>query len=175
MQVGALAAVALALGFALDSADGQLARLTGTGSPNGEWLDHITDCIKTYALHAAVLISWFRWFDIPDTALLIPIAFGFESSVFFFAIILTEQLRRGLRAHSPDEESPNPPKLRSILVLPADYGFLCLTFFTFGIQPTFFWLYTALAGANIVFFLGALPRWYRELKRLAGPSVAALS
>jgi len=29
----------LALGYAFDSADGQLARLRGGGSPAGEWLD----------------------------------------------------------------------------------------------------------------------------------------
>ena len=33
--------VLLILGFALDSADGQVARLTGGGSPSGEWLDHV--------------------------------------------------------------------------------------------------------------------------------------
>src|SRR4051794_1561474 len=32
---------ALALGFAFDSADGQLARLLGAGGPAGEWLDHV--------------------------------------------------------------------------------------------------------------------------------------
>src|SRR4051794_28290259 len=40
---GVLAAVLLLLGFGLDSADGQVARLAGTSSLAGEWLDHVAD------------------------------------------------------------------------------------------------------------------------------------
>src|SRR4051812_24567831 len=39
--LGVCIAVALCLGYALDSADGQLARLQGGGSLAGEWLDHV--------------------------------------------------------------------------------------------------------------------------------------
>src|SRR6478672_2588323 len=93
--LGVAVALLLALGYALDSADGQLARLRGGGSPAGEWLDHVVDCIKCSGLHVAVLICWFRYFDLPDAALLlIPLIFGLQYSVFFFTIILTEQLRR---------------------------------------------------------------------------------
>src|SRR6185436_886779 len=59
--VGVLVAVLLLLGYAFDSADGQLARLRGGGSPAGEWLDHVVDSIKVVALHLAVLIGWFRF------------------------------------------------------------------------------------------------------------------
>src|SRR5206468_3735903 len=41
-----LATVALLTGYAFDSADGQLARLRGGGSPAGEWLDHVLDALK---------------------------------------------------------------------------------------------------------------------------------
>src|SRR5437879_1500149 len=51
----------LLLGYALDSADGQLARLRGGGSPLGEWLDHMIDCVKIVLLHSAVLISLYRF------------------------------------------------------------------------------------------------------------------
>ena len=44
--VGVLVAVGLVLGYALDSADGQLARLQGGGSLTGEWLDHMIDSVK---------------------------------------------------------------------------------------------------------------------------------
>src|SRR5688572_6062190 len=38
--VGLLVGVLLVIGYALDSADGQLARLRGGGTLRGEWLDH---------------------------------------------------------------------------------------------------------------------------------------
>ncbi len=44
--LGITVALLLVLGYAFDSADGQVARLTGTGSAAGEWLDHIVDATK---------------------------------------------------------------------------------------------------------------------------------
>lgn len=89
---------ALVLGFALDSADGQLARLTGNGSAAGEWLDHVVDCAKMLALHMAVLLSFYRHFGFSDPRyLLIPVAFQFAAVMVFFGGILTEQLKRADR------------------------------------------------------------------------------
>ncbi|MFP3386663.1 CDP-alcohol phosphatidyltransferase family protein, partial [Tritonibacter sp. SIMBA_163] len=83
------------VGYAFDSADGQLARLRGGGTPAGEWLDHVVDSIKTTALHLAVLIGWYRHYDVTDVRLLlIPIGFTLVASVFFFVQIVTDQLRR---------------------------------------------------------------------------------
>src|SRR5690606_25723073 len=42
---GAAVAALLVLGYAWDSADGQVARLTGTGSPAGAWLDHVVGAV----------------------------------------------------------------------------------------------------------------------------------
>lgn len=55
--LGVLVWAGLVVGFAFDSADGQLARLTGRGGPDGEWLDHVVDCAKMVLVHTAVLIS----------------------------------------------------------------------------------------------------------------------
>ena len=52
--------VLLLLGYALDSADGQVARLSGRSGPAGEWLDHVTDQARTVSLHMAVLIWLYR-------------------------------------------------------------------------------------------------------------------
>lgn len=41
VPMGLLIALLLVLGYAWDSADGQVARLRGGGSPQGEWLDHL--------------------------------------------------------------------------------------------------------------------------------------
>ncbi|WP_258724062.1 CDP-alcohol phosphatidyltransferase family protein [Cellulomonas sp. NS3] len=177
VATGVLVAVLLVLGFALDAADGQLARLTGTGSPAGEWLDHVVDATKTALIHVAVLVTWYRFFDLPDALLLVPLAFGAEASVFFFAIILSEQLRRRGRATADGAGSPGAPAatpasaepapvLRSVLVLPADYGVLCVAFLLLGFHGVFVVVYGLLMAANVVFLLGKLPQWYREMRAL---------
>lgn len=178
VATGVLVAALLVLGFALDAADGQLARLTGTGSPAGEWLDHVVDATKTALIHVAVLVTWYRYFDLPDGLLLVPLAFGAEASVFFFAIILSEQLRRrgraagdGAGASSPAASAAPPsaepaPVLRSVLVLPADYGVLCVTFLLLGFHDVFVVVYALLMAANVAFLLAKLPQWYREMRAL---------
>ncbi|MGH8506143.1 MAG: CDP-alcohol phosphatidyltransferase family protein [Stenotrophobium sp.] len=50
-----LAAVLWQLGFALDCADGQLARATGRGSAYGAWLDVACDHVRQSAIALAVL------------------------------------------------------------------------------------------------------------------------
>ena len=75
VPVGFLVAFLLALAYALDSADGQVARMQGGGSRTGEWLDHVIDCLKISALHMAVLVAWYRSYELPDWLLLVA-AFG---------------------------------------------------------------------------------------------------
>ena len=58
-----LSSVLLVIGYALDAADGQLARLQGSGSRAGESLDHTVDALKTSVLHLAILTSRFRFDD----------------------------------------------------------------------------------------------------------------
>lgn len=57
---GALVTLLLVVGYALDSADGQLARLRGGGSPAGEWLDHVVDSVKVAALPTGVYLALVR-------------------------------------------------------------------------------------------------------------------
>jgi phosphatidylglycerophosphate synthase len=56
-SVAAAVCLLLVFGYALDAADGQLARLRGGGSIAGEWLDHVVDAAKIASLHLAVLMS----------------------------------------------------------------------------------------------------------------------
>jgi phosphatidylglycerophosphate synthase len=53
------AALALALALILDTADGRLARLQGTCSEFGRWLDTVLDELVDLALHAAIAWSLF--------------------------------------------------------------------------------------------------------------------
>ncbi len=53
-------ALALAAALVLDTADGRLARLQGTSSTFGRWLDHVLDELADVALHAAIAWSVFQ-------------------------------------------------------------------------------------------------------------------
>lgn len=161
------AAALLVLGYALDSADGQLARLRGTGSPAGEWLDHIVDAVKTAALHLVILIAWYRFYDLSEGWYLVPLAFQVVASSLFFAMILTDQLRRlnsGTRGHYLQGQG-NSSTLYSLAVMPTDYGLMCLVFGLLFWQAGFMVIYTLLLVANAGFLILALGKWYREVKR----------
>ncbi|TDD13485.1 CDP-alcohol phosphatidyltransferase family protein [Kribbella turkmenica] len=163
----ALAVTALlVLGYGLDSADGQLARLRGGGSPLGEWLDHMIDAVKIVLLHSAVLISFYR-FDAfgNELLLLVPLAYVCMSSVLFFGLILIDQLRRRHgAAQKPNVRGDSVAK--SLLIAPTDYGVLCLVFLAFGSPSLFVVLYGALLAANLLFLAAAIAKWYREMATL---------
>jgi phosphatidylglycerophosphate synthase len=155
----------LVLGYALDSADGQLARLRGGGSPLGEWLDHMIDCVKVALLHSAVLISLYRFDALSnELVLLIPLAYLCVSTVMFFGLILIDQLRRRHGGAKPNVRGDSVVK--SLLIAPTDYGILCLVFLAFGRPSVFIVLYAAMLVANLVFLLAAIAKWYRELAAL---------
>ncbi|MEU4197392.1 CDP-alcohol phosphatidyltransferase family protein [Kribbella sp. NPDC026611] len=157
--------VLLVLGYGLDSADGQLARLRGGGSPLGEWLDHMIDAVKIVLLHSAVLISFYR-FDAfsNELVLLIPLAYVCMSSVLFFGLILIDQLRRRHGVGKTNERGDSV--LKSLLIAPTDYGVLCLVFLAFGTPSLFVVLYGALLALNLLFLLAAVAKWYREMAAL---------
>jgi phosphatidylglycerophosphate synthase len=167
----------LVLGYAFDSADGQLARLRGGGSWAGEWLDHMVDCVKLPALHAAVLISWYRFFDLDGAGyLLIPLAFLVVSATLFFAMILTDQLRRLSRTvtGAAPAEPARASTVRSLLVIPTDYGLLCLAFLLLAAEQVFVLGYTLLLAGNLLFLLAAVAKWFREVGGL-DPRAAAVA
>ncbi|GII99192.1 CDP-alcohol phosphatidyltransferase-like enzyme [Sediminihabitans luteus] len=160
----------LVLGYALDSADGQLARLTGTGSLAGEWLDHFFDALKAAAIHAAVLVSWFRFTDLDDAWLLVPIVFGIVASGFFFGVVGADLLRRlaGPATDTGPSRRGRESALYSLAVVPADYGFLCISFVLASFTPIFVLLYTLLAAVNLLLLAVSARRWYRALVRARG-------
>ncbi|TXK17728.1 CDP-alcohol phosphatidyltransferase family protein [Homoserinibacter sp. GY 40078] len=167
--LGFVVAGLLVLGYAFDAADGQLARLRGGGSRAGEWLDHMVDVTKTCALHAVVLISFFRFGGIPgEPFLLIPLGYLTVSIVLFFGIMLVDQLRRQAAAQgaAPAAPSGGSGLLQTLVALPADYGILCIAFFLFGVTPAFLVAYTLLFIGHTVVLLGALARWWRQLRAL---------
>jgi phosphatidylglycerophosphate synthase len=177
-----LVALLLILGYALDSADGQLARLTRMGRPSGEWLDHVIDMGKICVLHGAVAISWVRWgvpgVDAGTWKVAVPLLFLTVAVVGFFGWLLADLLIRIARAHrqaradaegatmpgpSPSVAPQSAPAMRSLLRLPGDYGLLALTFAWFA-TPLFAVSYTLLMAINAVILAAALPVWFRQVR-----------
>lgn len=169
---GVVVSLALIVGYALDSADGQLARLRGGGSHSGEWLDHMIDAAKISALHLAILIGAYRFWDLNSPAwLLVPIGFTLVAAVTFFGMILNDLLRaRRLASTGVAIERTAPSTLRSLLVIPTDYGFLCLSFLLLGATNVFFGLYVVLFVLNAGFLALAAVKWFRDMSRLDLPT-----
>lgn len=164
---GVLVSALLVLGYALDAADGQLARLRGGGSVQGEWLDHTVDAAKVIALHLAVLIAASRFFDMPKFWLLVPMAYLLVDTLVFFSWILKDLLvARVFGGKVPPSASPSG-LLRSLLVIPTDYGLVCLIFLLLGTPWLFALVYSLLLLANAGYLALALAKWYRELGALS--------
>ncbi|ANS79786.1 hypothetical protein SGUI_2390 [Serinicoccus hydrothermalis] len=158
---------ALVVGYALDAADGQLARLRGGGSLSGEWLDHVVDAGKISALHLAVLVGAARFTELSPGWLLVPIAFTLIANVTFFGMILNGLLRDRHTARTGQPvERPRTSTLRSLLVIPTDYGLLCLVFLMLGAPMVFGGIYLVLLLCATGFLVLALPKWYRDMSQL---------
>lgn len=158
----------LVVGYALDSADGQLARLRGGGSPAGEWLDHMFDAGKIASLHLALLVGLYR-FEPVDRGpwLLLPLGFSVVSVVLFFATLLNEAMRaqHGVVTRAA-RTGGSPSVLRSLLVAPTDYGVLCLTYALMGAPLAFLSVYGALFVATAAYLALASVTWFSEMSRL---------
>lgn len=167
--VGLLVSLGLVLGYALDAADGQLARLRGGGSVSGEWLDHMIDCVKISSLHLAVAVTVFRSTDLQLGWVLVPMAYAVVGAVSFFGQILTEQLRlrRGAAAQAGPDTTP-PSLLRSLAKVPLDYGVLCLVFVLLGAHPVFMAAYAVMFAASGGYLLLASVAWFRGMRALDG-------
>lgn len=169
--LGALVWALLAVGFAFDSADGQLARLRGGGSAAGEWLDHVVDCAKLTALHTCVLIAFYRFPEAYGIGgadgggaaagwLLVPLGFQLAAVVTFFGGLLTEKLKP---KPAPGSAAAAPSTLRAVALLPVDYGVFCLVFLFLGGSGLFRWVYAGAGVMAALFLVAFLAKWFREL------------
>lgn len=159
-----LVTAALLVGYAFDSADGQLSRLRGDGTPAGEWLDHVVDMAKTASLHAAVLVSLARFAELGSSRwLLVPMAFGIAQVTFFFAMMLRDQL--GAKPTWSGAATPTGAGsvTRSVVLLPMDYAALCVTFVFLPWAGVFLAVYGALGAFTAAFASRSFIKAYRTL------------
>jgi phosphatidylglycerophosphate synthase len=166
---GVLVTGLLLLGYALDSADGQLARLRGLSSTSGEWLDHMVDCAKISSMHLAVLIGVYRFDHLRSGLyLLVPLGFCVVTAVLFFGMTLNDQLRRVHAASTglPNAEPPDPSRLRSLAMIFTDFGIVCAVFLLLGWRDGFLFAYAALFAAHVVFLGLASVKWFRDMRAL---------
>ena len=155
---GIAAAALLVLGFALDAADGQVARLTGASSRAGEWLDHVVDAGKMVGVHAAVLVGFVASGRASGPWLLLPLAYALVSVVLFAGLTLYSLLA------APAAGAARPPStLRAVLLLPADYGILAVAFVLWGAPMVFIAVYAALLLATSVITALLCRKWFRSL------------
>lgn len=158
----------LVLGYALDSADGQLARLRGGGSPAGEWLDHMVDAVKASSVHLAVLVGLYRAGTVESEALLLlPLAYCVVDATLFFGTMLNEALRaqHGMPTRAqPSQQSAGV--VRSMVALPTDYGLLCLVFLLLGAPASFLLAYAVMFLGTAAYLLLGSVKWFHEMERL---------
>lgn len=160
---GVAAALLFALGYALDSADGQVARVTGASSPSGEWLDHVVDAIRTPSVHLTVAVGYLRHAEhFPGGGWGIawmPMLFAVLSVGHFMSQILAEQLRRTRNTAAPSTGGT----ARSFLNLHMDAGTLCWIFVLWGFGPVFVAAYALLLAANAATIGISMRRKYTSL------------
>lgn len=163
LAVGVGVAVLLALGYALDSADGQLARVRGGGTRAGEWLDHVADIAKISALHGAVVLSSLRHDGASSWVwLLIPLLFLVANVTMFFGLMLRDQMLSGeARRAAPQDQGA--PFLKAVALLPIDYGALCWVFVLLPATGAFRLTYGFLAAYACLFAARSLVRAYRAV------------
>lgn len=167
LWLGLLVGVLLIVGYALDSADGQLARLRGGGSLAGEWLDHMVDCMKLSSLHTAVAIHVYRYWDVEPRWVLLPAAFVIVANTLFFAHILNEQLIHKFDTGRRSGGTDSPASvLVAVLKAPTDYGLLCVAFLFLGVRGVFVALYSLIFVGSLGYLSLGLFKWYGDMKRL---------
>lgn len=158
---GLVAAVFLAAGYLFDSADGQLARVSGASSKTGEWVDHVVDAFRSPAIHVAVAIA--VMIHRPEHAwlALIALLFSLVTSGQFLSQILAEALVR-----NAGRKQTRGGDLRSWILLPTDPGVLCWMFILWGMSGLFAFAYTTLAVVCIAHSAMSLRRRYADLQAL---------
>lgn len=167
----------LVISFGLDSADGQLARLTGRTGRAGEWLDHVLDAARHVAVHLSVAVALYRVSDLPGpgrSALALPLLFALVSVTRFVAQILGEQLRgssarRGGQGGAPGGRTPGGRASGgpgALIQLPADTGVLNASLLLLPLPGAFLAVYAVLTLANAVLLAATLRRRFAELAEL---------
>lgn len=159
--LGLPVAVLLAAGYLFDSADGQLARLSGRLSKTGEWIDHVVDAFRSPAIHLATAVA--VMIHRPDDwwVAVVAVVYSLVTSGQFLSQILAESFVR-----TAGRRQSRGGDLRSWILLPTDPGTLCWSFLLWGVAPLFAVVYSLLAVIAVAHSAVSLRRRYRDLMAL---------
>lgn len=160
-QVGVAVGVLLAVGFVLDSADGQLARLTGTSSPAGEWLDHVLDAVRSPGVHLCVLV----------VALTDPWSPAWLAATAFVFVLVqvgqfSSQMLGGMLLDRTDGPRTPARRHQSWILLPTDTGLMCWIFVIWGWPQVFATVYLGVLVLCVAFTGASMRRRWRELRQV---------
>ena len=160
---GSLIGVLMIIGFILDSADGQLSRLRGGGTPLGEWLDHVLDAGRIALLHISVAAFMIRsgW---PLESLAWAAVFLVTATLVYAGGLLVDKVRSGGAAGSRSTVMTRSVAIRAFILLPVDYGVTCVVFLLVPLVSVFLWAYVALAALSVVLCVVYMAKWVRELR-----------
>jgi len=151
--------------YALDSADGQLARLLSRQSKQGEWLDHFLDALKIPFSHGvAILFIISKIETITYTHLVFFLVIISLSSANFLSNILKSKLLVSKNSETTTM-SHKTNIVRSVLTLPLDYGFF-ITIFLFAYEINIFsTIYYFYGIVLILYSILLFFKTWRELKQ----------
>lgn len=158
MHTGVVVAILLAFGYILDSADGQVARLSRQSSLAGEWLDHVVDAVRTPAIHLTTLVSLYLYHEMPLWYFVVPMAFCLQSVGQFMSQILAGTLAKTSRVEVSGKHIS-----KSILLLPTDMGTLCWLFIFWDNKVIFTFAYAILFSLNLAHTAVSMRRKYCKL------------
>ncbi|MGM7698143.1 CDP-alcohol phosphatidyltransferase family protein [Microbacterium sp. A84] len=161
-RAGPIAAVLLLLGYILDSADGQLARIQGRGGPAGEWLDHVVDGVRAPLVHIAIAIHLLRT-DSPFWLVLIAGLFSALVSAWFLSQLLAEKLLPKVPRAADDSSAG---VMNSFVKQPHDTSTTYLTLLFLGLPIAFAVIYTALFAWHVLMSAASMRRKYVQLAAL---------
>jgi phosphatidylglycerophosphate synthase len=111
-----ITALALALALVLDTADGRLARLQGTSSAFGRWLDQVLDELADLVLHAAIAWAAFRQAGQPIW-LILGIVYASGKYLFLVQSILGDELEARSSETAPRPTARGNPSAKGRRVL----------------------------------------------------------
>lgn len=159
---GPAAGALLLLGYVLDSADGQLARIQGRGGPAGEWLDHVVDGARAPLVHIAVAVHLLRT-DAPAWLAVVAGVFSALVSAWFLSQLLAEKLLPKARSSA---RVSTRGILDSLVKQPQDTSTTYLVLMLIGLPVAFTVAYAALFGWHVLIFIASLRRKYVQLAAL---------
>lgn len=152
--VGALSVFFLmVVSYALDCADGQLARATGQCSKYGAWLDHVVDAGKIFVVHGSV--GWLLISEIAAHWCFLAMLINMGGSVlYFFAWNYKVMIAgRGLIARLADERAQSCTRVFQFAQQFTDYGWFPFLFILLFDPQKFALVYFFYGAGTFVIFM----------------------